>query len=477
MSRRRLHMIACLALALGCGPCSSGDDAGKRLAAVVKEWDGTPYLKSGTDRQGIAGPAFVQAVYAEVFEVDLPAGIGAQLKTGRLVHKTELAPGDLVFFEGKGFGPFKKRRVGLFLGDVRFATVDEELGVTVQELSAERWLTEFKTARRIPTDPDAARAEIEALAAKSGGNRAELLWDIARAWKGTLYLKGGDSWEGIDNSGFVKAVYEAVHEVELDGSPKAWASMGEAVDRDDVDSGDILVYKTGGLGALFGGGRHAGICLGDGQFAHALKGEGVVISDLGEPPWQEVFEIARRIDPEVLAKQQAEAAARAAARAAERGKRSQSSGSRRGAPGDIWPEFDLRPAPLPFTQAEVDLRTHVADWEGTPYKIGGTSKSGIDCSAFVQTAYKSTFDVDLPRTAKEQERLGQTVSKEALLVGDLVFFRTQGMGPFFRSRHVGVYLGDGEFAHASGSRGVTRSRLADYYWNRKYETARRLDRD
>jgi cell wall-associated NlpC family hydrolase len=98
----------------------------------------------------------------------------------------------------------------------------------------------------------------------------------------------------------------------------------------------------------------------------------------------------------------------------------------------------------------------------------------VDCSAFVRAVYEDVYDVELPRTAEEQERLGAKVEKEALESGDLVFFRTQGMGPLFRSRHVGVYLGNGVFAHASGKRGVTTSRLDDYYWSRKYATARRL---
>ena len=89
-------------------------------------------------------------------------------------------------------------------------------------------------------------------------------------------------------------------------------------------------------------------------------------------------------------------------------------------------------------------------------------------------AYREAFEVSLPRTSKEQEQLGREVARAELETGDLVFFRTQGMGPLFRSRHVGVYLGGGEFVHVSGKRGVTISRLDDYYWNKKYATARRL---
>ncbi|MGC4081521.1 MAG: NlpC/P60 family protein [Vicinamibacterales bacterium] len=87
-------------------------------------------------------------------------------------------------------------------------------------------------------------------------------------------------------------------------------------------------------------------------------------------------------------------------------------------------------------------------------QLGGNSKSGVDCSAFVKAVYVDVYGVELPRTAEEQERLGRKVDRKELQPGDLIFFRTKGMGPFFKSRHVGVYVGGGEFAQASGRLGV-----------------------
>ena len=72
--------------------------------------------------------------------------------------------------------------------------------------------------------------------------------------------------------------------------------------------------------------------------------------------------------------------------------------------------------------------------------------------------------------------LGAKIDRQSLVAGDLIFFRTQGMGPLFKSRHVGVYLGGGEFAQSSGSKGVNIARLDNYYWNKKYEGARRPSR-
>ncbi|HRR41232.1 MAG TPA: NlpC/P60 family protein [Syntrophales bacterium] len=102
---------------------------------------------------------------------------------------------------------------------------------------------------------------------------------------------------------------------------------------------------------------------------------------------------------------------------------------------------------------------------GVPYRLGGSSMKGIDCSAFVRKVYE-IFDIRLPRTAREQARVGKWVSKEELEEGDLVFFKT-------RSRrvtgHVGIYIGNGEFVHASGKhRGVKVDSLASEHYSKYF---------
>lgn len=108
-------------------------------------------------------------------------------------------------------------------------------------------------------------------------------------------------------------------------------------------------------------------------------------------------------------------------------------------------------------------------WRGTPYVLGGTSRRGVDCSGFVQRTFDSHFGIAVPRTTELQSQQGQRIGRDALQAGDLVFFRT-GNG----KRHVGIYVEDGQFLHASTSRGVTLSRLDNPYWSRHYWQARRL---
>jgi len=106
---------------------------------------------------------------------------------------------------------------------------------------------------------------------------------------------------------------------------------------------------------------------------------------------------------------------------------------------------------------------------GAPYRWGGVSLRGLDCSAFVKKIYE-LFDVTLPRTAREQAHVGTTVAREDMIEGDLVFFNTK------RSfGHVGIYIGNNEFVHASsGNRIVKIDNLNESYFNKRFVKAVRL---
>ncbi|SES62663.1 lipoprotein Spr/probable lipoprotein NlpC [Nitrosomonas marina] len=103
------------------------------------------------------------------------------------------------------------------------------------------------------------------------------------------------------------------------------------------------------------------------------------------------------------------------------------------------------------------------EWEGVRYRLGGISKNGIDCSGFVYLTFKSKMDIHLPRTTRQQSKMGKVIQKHELNAGDLVFFRT---GP--TSKHVGIYLEKNKFLHVSQKKGVTISRLDNVYWRAKY---------
>jgi len=120
-------------------------------------------------------------------------------------------------------------------------------------------------------------------------------------------------------------------------------------------------------------------------------------------------------------------------------------------------------------ETEQRLRSAADRWRGVPYKYGGTTQRGVDCSALVRAVYKTSFQVPLPRSTNQQADVGSRIARSALRPGDLVFFQTG-----WKQDHVGIYLSDGKFLHASTSAGVTVSRLDRSYWREHWWQARRL---
>jgi len=111
----------------------------------------------------------------------------------------------------------------------------------------------------------------------------------------------------------------------------------------------------------------------------------------------------------------------------------------------------------------VELYRFIEQWWATPYRYGGATKDGIDCSAYSGTLIHNIYGITLSRTARSQYEECYKLDKEDLQQGDLVFFKTRrGVS------HVGVYLGNGYFTHASTSNGVMISSLNEDYYNKRY---------
>ncbi|QIG06563.1 bifunctional murein DD-endopeptidase/murein LD-carboxypeptidase [Proteus sp. ZN5] len=121
----------------------------------------------------------------------------------------------------------------------------------------------------------------------------------------------------------------------------------------------------------------------------------------------------------------------------------------------------------------LDIKSKIldqyADWKGVAYRLGGDTKKGIDCSAFVQRTFIDQFGVELPRSTSDQQFSGTQVNKSKLQAGDLVLFKTGRT-----MRHVGIYIGNDKFVHASTSNGVTVSEMSNTYWNKRFYAARRV---
>ena len=126
-----------------------------------------------------------------------------------------------------------------------------------------------------------------------------------------------------------------------------------------------------------------------------------------------------------------------------------------------------------YTTIREKMLMEIITYLGTPYKYGGNTKDGIDCSAFTQTVYKDVFKIQLERSARLQYKQGEEIEKgEELQYGDLVFFNTRQR---VKPGHVGIYIGDNLFAHASTKKGVTITSINFDYYARTFMGARRFE--
>jgi hypothetical protein len=121
---------------------------------------------------------------------------------------------------------------------------------------------------------------------------------------------------------------------------------------------------------------------------------------------------------------------------------------------------------------EMKFIKSVDEWLGVPYKYGGCTKDGTDCSCFVSCFYQNVYGISLPRRSEDMKLQSKTIEKEALKQGDLVFFKITGE----KISHVGIYISKGFFVHATTSKGVMINSLDENYYKKYFLTAGRIER-
>lgn len=123
-------------------------------------------------------------------------------------------------------------------------------------------------------------------------------------------------------------------------------------------------------------------------------------------------------------------------------------------------------------QPSVAILSEANKWLGVPYKYGGDTRNGVDCSGLVQNVFRSSLAIHVPRSSTKQADFCKTIKREQVIEGDLLFFSTPGSGNI---GHVGIYIGNGCMIHASSSRGVVVSDISDDYFTRHFLKAGRVE--
>jgi lipoprotein Spr len=121
----------------------------------------------------------------------------------------------------------------------------------------------------------------------------------------------------------------------------------------------------------------------------------------------------------------------------------------------------------------ITLYSFIDDWIGTPYLYGGKTKLGIDCSAFTETLYKNVYNTELKGSSRDLFTQCDPVGSDQLKEGDLVFFRIESENV----SHVGVYLTNGKFVHATTKKGVMIDDLKEAYYTKYYYKGGRIEKN
>ena len=124
-----------------------------------------------------------------------------------------------------------------------------------------------------------------------------------------------------------------------------------------------------------------------------------------------------------------------------------------------------------LNEKQVQLKNYAREFIGVPYRYGGVTREGMDCSGLVVRVYKDVYGFTLPHSTALLYKRGKWVSVRALRTGDLVFFRTENRS---KPSHVGIYLDTGSFIHASSSRGVIVSKLTESYYKKRLMGIKRV---
>ena len=513
---------------------SAEDDVSQKIISEAESHLGTPFFSGGESPEGFNGSGFVYYVFRNSTNIYVPRYLSEQWDIGSEVERSELQPGDVVFFSNT----YKEgiSHNGIYLGNNQFVHATTSEGVAIDSFDdSEYWDSKYTGAKRYDA---LALGSIESPIAKE-----------AISLLGAPYKSEGDSPEGFNISGFVEYVFQAVANTTIPGLTEQQWEIGQEVADGDLQPGDVVFFSN----TYKEGISHNGIYLGNDQFAHVTTSSGVVIDFLQQDSYyRSKYTGARRysnVKPEptsAVAKKAIELIGTPYKNGGDTSSGLSSYGfieyvfnnaadiyipstrDNQWKVGEKVLRENLQPGDIVFFSNTYksglshngvylgnDQFAHVTTSEGviidyldknsyynerytgarrygslkpvpddadateainligSPYKSGGEEPSGFDSSGFIQYVFQNGNDTLIPRKREDQWLIGEKVEKENLQPGDVVFFSdTYKPG----LSHNGIYIGQDQFVHVTTSSGVTIDYIdKNNYYRSKYTGAKRYD--
>ncbi|TEB06184.1 Gamma-DL-glutamyl hydrolase precursor [Pelotomaculum schinkii] len=348
-----------------------------------------------TPEEGFNSTGFIQYIFREGENIVLPGSPSQLWKLGKPIERSEIQPGDVLFFTGR-----KNIIPAIYKGDDIIIVVATNEGVVKRNIVEDSyWRDRYKGARRYTNIAD----ELNPVAVKA----LELV--------GSSYKLGGNDPNGFDHSGFVQYVFSEVNKLDFPRTSNEQWRVGMEVDTADIKSGDVLFFQGSSV-------RLPGIYIDNGIFV-IVTTNGVAVIDLETSDyWKSRLLGARRFTNNII----------------EEGVVSN-----------------------PIVEKAMDLL-------GTPYNPEGNSPTEgfFNTTNFVRYVFKDTLDIQLSVFSDRIYEIGESISKEDLQPGDLVFFRGSSLIP-------GIYKGNGMFI-VQTTEGVAERDIESEYWSGIYVGAKRL---
>lgn len=426
----------------------AAEGTGAEIVQEASKYIGVSYKYGGeSPSEGFDNSGFVQYVFKQQ-GIDVPRSLSKQSQFGTSVQKSNLIPGDVVFFRGSGTNPVN---VGIYIGNDKFLASGGGVGKVYTGSMTSTWnKNHYWGAKRFVSNSNPVNEEdsestpvneVEAdvpVNTTTGVDGNDILEEATKLI-GTPYKYGGESLAegGFDNSGLIQYVFKQ-NGIDLPRTISKQSQMGTSVKKENLAAGDVVFFTGSGTNPI-----NVGIYAGDNKFISSTGGIGKVNIRYIDSYLNKRFWGAKRYT--------------------------------------IAGTQDPTPEPVTSEFGKKIIATG-EKYLGTPYKWGSSqyTTETFDCSSFVQRVYKEN-GIYIPRGARGQAQAENVkfVARADLQVGDLVFFSTTATEDntgILKIGHVGIYAGNGNILHTFSveSGGVKYNSMQSGWWDRHYVTARRV---